>query len=164
MASTPMPKRPSRSPSWHIRPGARGRRTCLPPPEPGTLSCSEVLRSDGNGLRLRHRHARGNRLADLHVRPVVSELPTAIQTHDVGSRSARERKRGALVKTTEQCVENRLKHGPYPPGYLDSSNRQWFQSASSLEAIDCAIKHPWRRPFSMKISLVCMPATITPAR
>ena len=27
-----------------------------------------------------------------------------------------------------------------------------------------AIFFPWKRPFSMKISLVCIPATITPAR
>ena len=32
------------------------------------------------------------------------------------------------------------------------------------DAIDRAINWPWKRPFSMKISLVCMPATITPAR
>ena len=31
-------------------------------------------------------------------------------------------------------------------------------------AISCAMTLPWNRPFSIKISLVCIPATITPAR
>jgi 1,6-anhydro-N-acetylmuramate kinase len=36
--------------------------------------------------------------------------------------------------------------------------------ADAKEATDSAICWPWKRPFSMKISLVCMPATMTPAR
>ena len=36
--------------------------------------------------------------------------------------------------------------------------------APSSFAIAAAIVLPWNRPFSMKISLVCTPATITPAR
>ena len=31
-------------------------------------------------------------------------------------------------------------------------------------AIASAITRPWKRPFSMKISFVCIPATMTPAR
>src|SRR5271157_1031941 len=46
MASMPMPKRPSPSPCWHIRPGARGRRTCPPRPVPDMRRCSAALRTN----------------------------------------------------------------------------------------------------------------------
>jgi hypothetical protein len=36
--------------------------------------------------------------------------------------------------------------------------------ATSFPARSCAICRPWKRPFSMKISLVREPATMTPAR
>src|ERR1035441_8847354 len=72
------------------------------------------------GLRFRSRHALRNLLADPHIGPVVRELLTAVQTHDVSSRSAfisprRQRKRGPVVRTTEKRVENRLEHAPRPP-------------------------------------------------
>lgn len=37
-------------------------------------------------------------------------------------------------------------------------------SSCSLAAISVAIWRPWKRPFSMKISFVREPATMTPAR
>ena len=49
-------------------------------------------------------------------------------------------------------------------GLRPASARGAVHAFRRLSAIASAILAPWKRPFSMKISLVCMPATSTPAR
>ena len=58
-----------------------------------------------------------------------------------------------------EFADGQADHGPRP-----ASARRAAYTFRMLPAIASAILAPWERPFSMKISSVCMPATSTPAR
>ena len=58
---------------------------------------------------------------------------------------------------------------PLAPAVSDDNEsrqfpRNWNAAYGVFAAMAAAIRAPWKRPFSMKISLVCIPATSTPAR
>lgn len=46
----------------------------------------------------------------------------------------------------------------------NSKSLMFYSPNPSDDAMESAMIAPWNRPFSMKISFVCTPATTTPAR